>query len=402
MFRICFLFVIVCLLGCKSEPVVQKNIIDLLEDTSLNHMIQRGGNAEFKLENGILTGYSKSGTPNTFLCTKALYKDFILDFQVSIDPRLNSGVQIRSDSVSVKGRETVAGLQVEIDPSARAWSGGIYEENRRGWIHSLAHNEKARSAFKNDEWNAYHIEAIGNSIRVWINGVNTANLLDTASYAGFIGFQVHDIGKEDLAGTQVQWKNIRLVTRNFDAHRMPIADSDPEINLLHNVLSEREVQEGWKLAGEQFTGREKLKNKVMLGEVEGDFELKLEYKVNKREAATIEYGQDKTGKTLLAYAILDDINRSNMKKKGHKTGGLYDRLQAQNLSNPEKDKPVRYFNQWSQVHIIVKAGSVQHWLNNSLVLDYEIKDVGNLKDKNTISFNNLGGGAYIRSAKILN
>ena len=394
---ICFLF------ACKSDHVVQKKaIIHLLQDTSLSHMQKRGGNAVYELKDGILTGYSKFGTPNTFLCTKDMYKDIILDFQVFIDPRLNSGVQIRSDSVNVKGRETVAGLQVEIDPSDRAWSGGIYEENRRGWIHSLAHNEKARKAFKNNTWNAYHIEAIGNSIRVWVNGINTTNLLDTASLAGLIGFQVHAIGDESKEGAKVQWKDIRLITSDFEKHRIPIQDSDPELNLLPNVLSERETEQGWVIPNKDIVGNSKTAKRVTLANSEGDFELKLEYKVNKLEAAAIEYGQDLKGQPMLEYAILDDIHFKNPKQNSQKTGGLLGKLEAQNLSNPERDKPVRNFDQWSQVHIIYKNGDVQHYLNNSLVLDYAIKDIGNVRPKKTIFFKNKGGGAYLRSIKLRN
>jgi len=365
-------------------------------------MQQRGGNAKYSLESGILTGYTKYGTPNSFLCTKDMYADFILDFKVSIDPRLNSGVQIRSDSVSVKGRETVAGMQVEIDPSSRAWSGGIYEENRRGWIHSLAHNPTARAAFKNGSWNSFHIEAIGNSIRVWVNDINTSNLLDTASLAGIIGFQVHSIGDKKMEGTTVQWKDIRLITSDFDKHRKEIKETDPEINLLPNALSQTESDKGWILAVPNIDGKERTKNRVPLASVEGDFELKLEYKINKKEASTIEYAQNQRGEPILEYSILDDINRTKIKKNSHKSGGLFNKMQAQNLSHPDRDKPVRFYNQWSQVHIIVKDGRVQHWLNNSLVLEYKIADVGSIRKKKQVYFKNKGGGAFIRSVKLRN
>lgn len=83
-----------------------------------------------------------------------------------------------------KGR--VHGYQFEIDPSKRAWSGGIYDEARRNWIYSLNWNPSARTAFKNNAWNKARIEAIGNSIRTWINGVACANIWDDMTPVGFI------------------------------------------------------------------------------------------------------------------------------------------------------------------------------------------------------------------------
>ena len=102
----------------------------------------------------------------------------------------------------------VHGYQVEIDPSSRAWSGGIYDEARRGWLYDLRQNEAGRKAFKQGEWNKLHIEAIGSSIRTWLNGVPCANLVDSMTDTGFIGLQVH---QNETGGAQVRWKNIRIL-----------------------------------------------------------------------------------------------------------------------------------------------------------------------------------------------
>ncbi len=121
---------------------------------------------------------------------------------------MNSGVMIRALSIPEYRQSRVHGYQVEIDPSSRAWTGGIYDEARRGWLYDLRHNEAARNAFKHGEWNKLHIEAIGNSIRTWLNGVPCANLVDAMTAEGFIGLQVHS-RKE--SGIQVRWRNIRIL-----------------------------------------------------------------------------------------------------------------------------------------------------------------------------------------------
>ena len=120
-------------------------------------------------------------TPNTFLCTKKKYSDFILELELKDDEPLNSGIQIRSNTIADYRDGVVHGYQVEVDPSPRAFSGGIYDEQRRGWIYPLCENQAGRKGFKNGEWNHYRIEAIGSSIRVWVNDIQTCLLYTSPS-----------------------------------------------------------------------------------------------------------------------------------------------------------------------------------------------------------------------------
>ncbi|HCM58844.1 MAG TPA: DUF1080 domain-containing protein, partial [Bacteroidales bacterium] len=123
-------------------------------------------------EDGVMVGISTPGTPNSFMCTTEEYSDFILEFDVKVDTLLNSGVQIRSHSTENDGRVLVYGYQIEIDPTDRGWSGGIYDEARRGWLYPVTpNNQAAVKSFNRQGWNSYHVEAIGNRIRTWINGI---------------------------------------------------------------------------------------------------------------------------------------------------------------------------------------------------------------------------------------
>ncbi|MCK5456991.1 MAG: DUF1080 domain-containing protein [Melioribacteraceae bacterium] len=101
---------------------------------SLEGWEQKGGEAEYKVEDGMIVGVSKVKTPNSFLCTKKKYGNFILELEFLVDDRMNSGIQIRSNSFEDYKNGRVHGYQVEIDPSDRAWSAGIYDEARRGWL----------------------------------------------------------------------------------------------------------------------------------------------------------------------------------------------------------------------------------------------------------------------------
>ncbi|MGA2257617.1 MAG: DUF1080 domain-containing protein, partial [Thermoguttaceae bacterium] len=138
--------------------------------------------------------------------TEKTYGNFILELEFKVDRELNSGVQIRSE---VNASDRVFGYQVEIDPSARAWSGGIYDEGRRGWLNDLKKNEPARRAFKQNEWNKLRIEAKGDSIKTWLNGVAAADLSDSKTPRGFIGLQVHGVGKK-TDPLKIRFRNLRI------------------------------------------------------------------------------------------------------------------------------------------------------------------------------------------------
>ena len=186
--------------------------IDLFNKQNLDSWQKLNGEAEYRIENDEIVGITQFGTPNTFLTTKKMYSDFIFEFEVKVDSTVNSGVQFRSNSNEEYNNGRVHGYQCEIDPSARAWSGGIYDEARRGWLYDLEENDSGSKAFVNNEWNQYRIEAIGDTIRIWVNEVNTSNLVDTLTANGFIGLQVHGIGSEDHAGKEIRWRNLRIIT----------------------------------------------------------------------------------------------------------------------------------------------------------------------------------------------
>lgn len=187
---------------------------------------QHSGRAEYRVEDGCVVGKTVAGTGNSFLCTTKKYGDFILEFEFQVPAGMNSGVQFRSefyendtelgvkkpDGKAIKvAADRVHGYQFEIDPSERAWTGGVYDEARRGWLNDLKKNEAARKAFKGGEWNLARIECKGDSIKTFLNGVPAADLKDGLTPAGIIALQVHGIGKKaEAAGKEIRWRNIRI------------------------------------------------------------------------------------------------------------------------------------------------------------------------------------------------
>ena len=88
----------------------------LFDGKSLAGWVQKNGTATYRVEGGAIVGKTVDGSPNSFLCTEKEYGDFELEFEVKVDPRLNSGVQIRSQTKDTPtGR--VNGPQVEIEGS---------------------------------------------------------------------------------------------------------------------------------------------------------------------------------------------------------------------------------------------------------------------------------------------
>ncbi len=197
--------------------------VSLFDGKTLEGWEQHSGKAEYRVENGAIVGTTVANTENSFLCTKKKYGDFIFEFEFKVNPKMNSGVQFRSEyyaketETEVNGKkrkfpaDRVYGYQYEIDPSDRAYTGGVYDEARRGWLADLKDNEPARKAFKQGEWNQGRIECKGDSIKTWINGVAATDFKDGLTKEGLICLQVHGIGKNvERAGEEVSWRNLRI------------------------------------------------------------------------------------------------------------------------------------------------------------------------------------------------
>src|SRR4051812_1136201 len=102
-----------------------------------------GGKAEYRVEDGAIVGTTVEGSPNTFLC-KGDFKDFVLELEVKCDPRLNSGVQVRShvygegeaDPENRQRAGVVYGPQCEVARKETGTAGRVFRQGRRGkWVH---------------------------------------------------------------------------------------------------------------------------------------------------------------------------------------------------------------------------------------------------------------------------
>ncbi len=207
-------------------PCVAADWLELFNGKNLDGWSIHSGTATYTVENGVIVGTAVLGSPNTFLCTNKEYGDFILEFEVKVDTELNSGVQIRSQIAPEDmvlrfvhegkpmerkiPKDRVYGYQVEIAANTGN-AGNIYDEARRAvFLDDFTNKPAAQKAFRDGEWNRYRVEARGDSIKTWVNGIPCADIRDSMTLKGIIGLQVHSVPKEKFKPYQVRWRNLRI------------------------------------------------------------------------------------------------------------------------------------------------------------------------------------------------
>ncbi|MCB1061953.1 MAG: DUF1080 domain-containing protein [Verrucomicrobiae bacterium] len=237
-----------CLMACLASSISQEaeKWTSLFDGETLDGWVQRGGEAKYRVEEGTIVGTTVPNTPNSFLCTEKEYGDFILELEFKVNREMNSGIQFRSQSLPDYKNGQVHGYQCEIDPSDRGWTAGIYDEGRRGWLNDLRNNRAARYAFQQMKWNQVRIEAVGDHLRTWINGVPAADLKDDMTPRGFIALQVHGVGDREES-MEVSWRNIRIQENPKPFSAVAAAAVEiPEGPVVPEKLEIRKLAEGFK------------------------------------------------------------------------------------------------------------------------------------------------------------
>jgi hypothetical protein len=389
------------LLSAFSQPKWES----LFNGRDFSGWTKLNGQAEYTIKDAVITGTSKAGTPNTFLATNRLFSDFILELDYKVDTGLNSGIQFRSQSDAAYKNGRVHGYQFEIDPSSRAWSGGIYDEARRGWLYSLEKNPAAKRAYKDAQWNHVRIEARGSSIRSWLNGIPCADIVDDLPEAssGFIALQVHQVYRPVDEGKTVQWKNIRILTKDLARYFTRANTNTPQVNANDNTISDEEAKNGWKLLwdGKTTTGWRGAKlasfptggwkiEKGILKVLKGgggeaanggdivtikkyrNFELSVDFKITDSANSGIKYFVDTDlnkgdGSSIgCEFQILDDDSHPDAKlgvAGNRKLGSLYDLI-------PAPDDKFFRKSDFNTARIVVNGSKVTHYLNDKVTVEY--------------------------------
>jgi len=347
-----------------SIQAQEGNWKNLFNGKDLNGWKAVAGKANFTVQDGVIEGSAVFGTGNTFLISEEIYGDYILEVDLKIShTSSNSGIMTRGqfDPAGQGGKGLVYGYQVEADPTPRAWSGGIYDEARRGWFYPLDLNPTAKSAFKLGEWNRYRIEVLGNTIKTWVNGQEVAYFVDDLDARGFIGLQVHSIQNKEDEGRKTYFRNVRIQTENL--RPLPFKKPVFVVSTVKNELTPEEKSQGWKLLfdGVSSTGWESARKEafpkegwtiedgiltiqksdgseartfgdIVTTEQYSAFDLAFDFKLTEGANSGVKYfvtlAEGNTGSAIgLEYQILDDALHPDAKmgRDGNRTlASLYD------------------------------------------------------------------------------
>lgn len=406
------LFGIIFVSECVSQEAVSDEWEVLFNGENLKGWHLLNGQHQVEVKNGTIVATTVDGLPNGFLATKKEYGDFILEVEVKADVLMhNSGIQFRNGtykkltkaSYMIADSGRVYGYQAEIENTPQKWSGAIFDEARRGWLYILEDEDSpAKDAFKNNQWNKYRIEAIGHTMRVWINGIPTSHLIDDETAKGFIALQIHDNTRPESpdGNHQIRFRNIRIKTDNIKPSPY---DEIPVVNLIPNFLSGQEEAKGFSLLwdGKTTSGwrgisqstkipesgwssnrgiltisalKGKASNNSLTGIMKtqkkyGPFELKFDFKQHEKGGILgIEYG--------------DFSNISEV-------GDLYGRWAA---------KKTKETGQWNRGRIkVFPDNKVEYWLNGYKILEYYRNKSFN---KGPIVLGSRGNSISYRSIKI--
>ncbi|MHC4173585.1 MAG: 3-keto-disaccharide hydrolase [Planctomycetota bacterium] len=356
----------------------------LFDGKTLDGWEVKSGFAKYHVEDDMIVGTTVKGSSNTFLCTRKQYGDFILEFEVKVDPALNSGVQIRSHVYEketkiwmwrdgkkrekVHQADRVHGYQVEIDPSERAWSGGIYDEARRGWLNDLKDNAAGRKAFKSGQWNKFRVVCIGDSIKTWINEVPCADLRDPVDQTGFISLQVHGFKGDKPA--QVRWRGIRI--KELGRHVWKPLFNSKSLAGWHTLPGGKwEVRDG-VIEGSN-TSSDKRHGLLVSDKRYKNFTVRLKFKTLKGNSGFY-FRVDEIGGGVGVHGFQAEIDES----KG--VGGLYETGGRGWVVQPSEEDVAKWFKpgQWNQMTVSAHGRRIVVFVNGLKSAELR-KDKGRLK-----------------------
>ncbi len=371
MLRITTAFLLLLGAAAVATAADEPGFEPLFNGKDLSGWKKHGSMAQYRVDGDTIVGELPGEVKgNTFLCTEKSYGNFTLKLECKLDIPGNSGVQFRSHIREKEDR--VFGYQCEIDPSPRAWSAGIYDEARRGWLFPAKDDKKAQDefaancgkAFKLDGWNEFVIRAHGPWLRTWMNGVACADLLDAADLDGLIGLQVH-AGKEG----RIRFRNVRI-------KEYPPSKWEP--------LFDGKTLEGWKKQG---GGEWTVKDGVIQGTSSkgesrhghlisakeyGDFAVRLKYKANKGNSGL--YFRVEEGGAYGVKGFQAEIDPTN------DIGGLYETDGRGWVVQPKPEDVKKWHKpgEWNEMVVIALGDRVVVQVNGVTTAELK-KDAGRAK-----------------------
>lgn len=179
-----------------------------------------GDSATFTVEEGAIRMHRKANTrEHTFLRTNKKYRDFILELECKQEHQFQYGILVRAVPAPDTAHVRLYGYQLKFDQNInRRWTGAIFDDfgNTWRWLSTLSDNPKAQNALKESgQWDHYRFELLGDTVKVWVNGVAASHLVNKKYQTGYIALKIHSLGDNPSLEKPTAWvRNIRIVTKN--------------------------------------------------------------------------------------------------------------------------------------------------------------------------------------------
>jgi hypothetical protein len=185
---IALLAVALALAGCRepaekapaSSAAPEPGFVKLFNGKDLTGWEAEGG-ALWVVEDGLLVGTQGRDYAPGDLFTKDSYGDFVALVTWRAEWPCNSGVWFRYQSPQKAYQADILEYQ-----NPEAYSGTLYCP---GKLFLAINNDK--TLVNGDGWNTIKIQAERDHLQIWLNDRQVADVYDTTTDSGRIGFQVH-------------------------------------------------------------------------------------------------------------------------------------------------------------------------------------------------------------------
>jgi hypothetical protein len=213
------LFLSLSIIRCNAQQT--EDWTSLFNGKNLDGWSVIGGAGKVAIEdNTIVLNRSSNTEEHTFICTDKVYKDFIMEVDaMGGDGSLFYGILFRAQPAPDTAHVRLYGYQVKPDSRKRNWIGGIFDDfgTAWNWMYTPEGDSRAQNARKPvGQWDHYRIEAIGDTIKVWLNDVPISNISNSKYDKGKIAIKIHFMkGDQPEKEKNTAWvKNIKIVAEN--------------------------------------------------------------------------------------------------------------------------------------------------------------------------------------------
>lgn len=163
------------------------------------------------------------------------------------------------------------------------------------------------------------------------------------------------------APAQRPWKSL-FDGKTMDAWRIYKSDKSPKMCETPGAKDCWEVKDG-------MLQKDGHANDVVSKDQFGDFELELDWNIGEASNSGIFYRGTEEYNAIYWSAVecqlLDNVKADDNKKPNHLAGSAYDLFAA-------PAEATRAAGQWNQLRIVAKGNHVEHWMNGTKVVSYDV------------------------------